>query len=213
MPKTQINLEGWQDYRGNAAGSLLYVETSHQSEMPVRDQLNENGKGFFYEPNYETSTYGLMSCCNVKNINAIVRAKSRYILFGTRYEGLSDSEKRNKYLIMGYMRIDQIKDVRTRHIQRFMSNPELQEPECMQMEHNWAVYGPMRFVSMDDSFLVTDEILKEWGYKGHASRQLKAVFQKEHLDQILSYLDSKEDKIEEYIAIVDEFKEALEEGE
>ena len=31
MPKTQINLEGWQDYRGNAAGSLLYVETSHQS--------------------------------------------------------------------------------------------------------------------------------------------------------------------------------------
>ena len=83
----------------------------------------------------------------------------------------------------------------------------------MQMEHNWAVYGPMRFVSMDDSFLVTDEILKEWGYKGHASRQLKAVFQKEHLDQILSYLDSKEDKIEEYIAIVDEFKEALEEGE
>ena len=52
MPKTQINLDGWQDYRGNAAGSLLYVETSHQSEMPVRDQLNENGKGFLYEPNY-----------------------------------------------------------------------------------------------------------------------------------------------------------------
>jgi hypothetical protein len=77
MPKTQINLEGWQDYRGNMAGSLLYVETSHQSEVPVRDQMNENGKGFFYEPNYETSTYGLMSCCNVKNINAIVKAKSR----------------------------------------------------------------------------------------------------------------------------------------
>ena len=111
MPKTQINLEGWQDYRGNAAGSLLYVETSHQSEMPVRDQLNENGKGFLYEPNYETSTYGLMSCYNVKAINAILKAKSRYILFGTRYEGLSDSELRNKYLIMGYMRIDKIKDV------------------------------------------------------------------------------------------------------
>ena len=26
MPKTQINLEGWQDYRGNMAGSLLYVD-------------------------------------------------------------------------------------------------------------------------------------------------------------------------------------------
>ena len=125
MPKTQINLEGWQDYRGNMAGSLLYVETSHQSEMPVRDQLNENEKGFLYEPNYETSTYGLMSCYNVKAINTIVKSKSRYILFGTRYEGLSDSEMRNKYLIMGYMRIDKIKDVRTRHVQRYMANPEM----------------------------------------------------------------------------------------
>ena len=209
MPKTQINLEGWQDYRGNMAGSLLYVETSHQSEMPVRDQLNENEKGFLYEPNYETSTYGLMSCYNVKAINTIVKSKSRYILFGTRYEGLSDSEMRNKYLIMGYMRIDKIKDVRTRHVQRYMANTEMEEPECMQMEHNWAVYGPMRFVSLDDSFVVTDEILKEWGYKGHASRQLKTVFSKEHLEKILAHLDSKQDMIDEYIATVDEYKEAL----
>jgi hypothetical protein len=177
--------------------------------MPVRDQLNENEKGFLYEPNYETSTYGLMSCYNVKAINTIVKSKSRYILFGTRYEGLSDSEMRNKYLIMGYMRIDKIKDVRTRHVQRYMANPEMEEPECMQMEHNWAVYGPMRFVSLDDSFVVTDEILKEWGYKGHASRQLKTVFKKDHLEQILAHLDSKEDMIDEYIATVDEYKEAL----
>src|SRR5574344_2100262 len=85
MPRTQINLEGWQDYRGVNAGALLYVETSHQSSVPVRDQMNENGKGFFFEPNYETSTYGLVSCCNAKSINAIVhgKSKSRYILFGT----------------------------------------------------------------------------------------------------------------------------------
>lgn len=110
---------------------------------------------------------------------------------------------------MGYMRIDKIKDVRTRHVQRYMANPEMQEPECMQMEHNWAVYGPMRFVSLDDSFVVTDEILKEWGYKGHASRQLKTVFTKEHLEKILAHLDSKQDMIDEYIATVDEYKEAL----
>lgn len=210
MPRTQINLDGWQDYRGNAAGSLLYVETSHQSEVPVRDQLNENGKGNLYEPNYETSTYGLVSCYNVKTINSILKSKSRYILFGTRYEGLSDTELRNKYLIIGYMRIDKTKDVRTRHIQRYMANTDLPEPECMQMEHNFAVYGPMRFVSMTDSFVVTDEILKEWGYRGHASRQLKAVFKKEHLDNILKYLDSKKDMTDEYIATVDEYKEALE---
>ena len=28
MPKTQINLDGWQDYRGNYTGALLYVETT-----------------------------------------------------------------------------------------------------------------------------------------------------------------------------------------
>ena len=188
-------------------GAFAY-KPKDEFEVEV-DQLNENEKGFLYEPNYETSTYGLMSCYNVKAINTIVKSKSRYILFGTRYEGLSDSEMRNKYLIMGYMRIDKIKDVRTRHVQRYMANPEMQEPECMQMEHNWAVYGPMRFVSLDDSFVVTDEILKEWGYKGHASRQLKTVFSKEHLEKILAHLDSKEDMIDEYIATVDEYKEAL----
>ena len=50
------------------------------------------------------------------------------------------------------------------------------------------------------------------GYKGHASRQLKAVFNKEHLEKILAHLDSKPDMIDEYIATVDEFKEAMEEG-
>jgi hypothetical protein len=39
------------------------------------------------------------------------------------------------------------------------------------------------------------------------------VFSKDHLEQILNHLNSKEDKIDEYIAIVDEFKEALAEGE
>ncbi len=210
MPKVQINLDGWQDYRGNFAGSLLYVETSKESGVPVRDQLNENEKGLYlYEPNYETSTYGFMSCYNVKNINAIVKAKSRYILFGTRYEGLSESELKNKYLIHGYMRIDKIRDVRTRHMQKYMANPGLEEPECMQLEKNIAVYGPMHFVSFADSFILTDELLKEWGFKGHASRQLKSVFKDDRLKMILDHLDSKQQMIDEYIDTVDELKEAL----
>lgn len=209
MPKIQINLEGWQDYRGNNAGSLLYVETSRQAAVPVRDQLNENEKGYLYEPNYETGTYGLMSCYNVKNINAIVKAKSRYILFGTRYEGMSEPEFKNKYFIHGYMRIDKTRDVRTRHIQKFMATPGAAEPECMQLEKNIAVYGPMHFVSLADSFELSDELLKEWGYKGHASRQLKSVFKEEQLKKILDHLDSKPDMIDEYIETVEEFKEAL----
>mgnify|MGYP003444958824 FL=1 len=33
MPKIDINLEGWQDYRGMNAGSLLYVETSREAAV------------------------------------------------------------------------------------------------------------------------------------------------------------------------------------
>lgn len=210
MAKVQINLEGWQDYRGMNTGALLYVESSKNASVPVRDQLNENEKGFLYEPNYETSTYGFMSCYNVKNVNAIVKGKSRYILFGTRYEGL-DPEYRNKYLIHGYMRVDKTRDVRTRHVQKYMANPGSAEPECWQMEHDMAVYGPMKFVSFADSFELTDEKLKEWGVRGHASRQLKTKFEGEKLQAILDHLDSKPNIIDEYIATVDEYKEALEE--
>lgn len=209
MPKTEINLNGWQDYRGNVSGALLYVETSHQSAVPVRDQLNENGKGFFYEPNYETSTYGFVSCYNVKNVNSIVKNKCRYILFGTRYEGASIPDLKNKYLISGYMRIDKTRDVRSRHLEKFMATPGAEEPECMKTEKDWAVWGPMRFVNLEDCFVLTDELIKEWGYKGRATRQLKTVFEKEHLEIILAHLDSKPDMIDEYIATVDEYKEAL----
>lgn len=210
MPRTQINLDGWQDYRGETTGALLYIETSHQSVVPVRDQLNENGKGFYYEPNYETNTFGLISCCNCKALNNILKNKSRYVLFGTRYEGTEPGFK-NKFVIMGYQRVDKVKDVRSRHIQHFLSQQQTEEPECMALEKSMATWGPMRFVALADSFVVSDELLKEWGYKGRATRQLKAVFTKEHLEIILAHLDSKPDLMDEYIATVEEYKLALQE--
>jgi len=208
MPITQINLDGWQDYRGETAGALLYIETSHQSVVPVRDQLNENGKGYYYEPNYETSTFGLISCCNAKSLNGIIKNKSRYILFGTRYEGVL-AEFKNKFVIMGYQRIDKVKDVRSRHIQHFLANPTAQEPECMSLDKSMATWGPMRFVGLQNSFVISDELLKQWGYKGRATRQLKVVFGKEHLETILAHLDAQPDLSEEFIATVEEYKLAL----
>ncbi len=209
MPQIQINLTGWQGFRGKNTASLLYVETSRMSVVPVRDQLNENEKGSFSEPNYETSTYGFISCCNVKAINKIVKTnKSRYIFFGTRYEG-GDADYKDKYLIMGYMRIEHTKDVRSRHIQAYMGTPGAEEPECMLLEEDIAVHGPMHFVSLSDSYVLTDDRLKDWGYKGHAGRQLKTVFSEEHAKEILDHLNSRDNKIDEYIATVEEFKKAM----
>ena len=48
MPQIQINLTGWQGFRGKNMGSLLYVETSHLTVVPVRDQMNENGKVYLH---------------------------------------------------------------------------------------------------------------------------------------------------------------------
>lgn len=83
----------------------------------------------------------------------------------------------------------------------------------MALEKSMATWGPMRFVSLEDSFVLTDELLKEWGYKGRATRQLKVVFTREHLETILAHLDSKADLTDEYIATVDEYKVALQEEE
>lgn len=210
MPKVQINLEGWQDYRGAHSGALIYVESSHQSAVPVRDQLNENGKGRFFEPNYETSTWNLASCCNSKGINAVVKAKNRFLVFGTRYEGFNPDFK-NKYIIMGYQQIEKTRDLRSRHMQHYMAKGMAEEADCIDLDKAMATYGPMRFVSLEDSFVLTDDQIKAWGLKGRATRQLKLVLEGAALDQVLAHLNSKTDRTDDYIATVDEFKEAMEE--
>jgi hypothetical protein len=210
-----INLDGWQDYRGDHAGVLVYVETSHQAAVPVRDQLNENGKGFLTEPNYETATYGMKKCQNPRTINSIIRNKHRYLIFGTRYEGFNEVFK-DKYLIMGYMRIDKVKDLRSRHIHQYMANPESgeSEPECVSMDKSMAIWSnDMKFVSLQDCYVLSEEVMKSWGYKGRVTRQMKLLLENEKLDQLLDYFSQKEDMTEEYIATVQEFVEALEEEE
>jgi hypothetical protein len=213
MPKVLINLEGWQDFRGANSGALIFVESSHQTQLPVRDQLNENGKGHFFEPNYETSTWGLASCSNSKGINAVVKAKNRYLVFGTRYEGHNNPSFRNKFVIMGYQQIEKVKDLRSRHVQHYMSMGNAEEADCINLDKAMATWGPMRFVSLEDSFVLTDEQIKAWGLKGRATRQLKLVLEGEALKTVLSHLDSKPDRTEDYITTVEELKAALTETE
>ncbi|MGL1901803.1 MAG: hypothetical protein OCC49_06680 [Fibrobacterales bacterium] len=214
MEKLQINLDGWQDYRGNHAGILLYVDTSKQSVLPVRDQLNENEKGYLTEPNYETSTYGMKGPFNTKSINSIVKNKHRYILFGTKYQGLNE-EYTDKYLIIGYMRIDKVKDLRARHLHEYMRNPDATvEPECITLDRAIACYSEdMKFFSLEDSLEVTKEFLKEMGYKGRITRQMKLLLEDENLDRVITHFSDKTDISEEYIATAQEFIEALEDDE
>lgn len=212
MAATQINLEGWQDFRGDHAGVLMYVETSKQSVLPVRDQLNEQGKGNLFEPNYETRTYGFISSKNARAVNSIIKNKHRYVLFGTRYDGVED-EYKGKFLIIGYMRIDKIKDAKSRHVHSYMRNLDSQdEPECLNLDHAYALYSEdMKFFSHEDCFELSQDVMKGWGYKGRVTKQMKLLLEDEKLDDVLNHFESKKDLSDEYIETVKEFIEFLNE--
>jgi hypothetical protein len=100
MPRTQIDLTPWQDFRGKDEGVLIHINTSREALMPVRDALDEFGKGRQTEPNYETGTFGLVGPSQVQLRNSLVKNKKRYIFFGTIYEGIVEAF-RGKFLIVG----------------------------------------------------------------------------------------------------------------
>ncbi|MCL2260307.1 MAG: hypothetical protein FWC15_03015 [Fibromonadales bacterium] len=201
--RTQINFDGWQDYRGKLGGAIIYTETSHNCIVPVRDQLNENGNGEFLDPNYETGTVGLFAYTNTKDINKAIKSKVRYLFFGTRYEG-SNSDYKNRYLIIGYMRMDKIKDVRGLFLQRYLND---YNPTFLNLDVCMAAWGLMRFVSFEDAYVLTDEILHDWGYAGRAARPLRTIFKEEHAKILIEYFDSKADQTDEYIDTILEYNQ------
>jgi hypothetical protein len=213
MAAIQINLAGWQDYRGNHTGVLMFTETSKHAMLPVRDQLNDNGKGNIYEPNYETNTFGLKSSYRTKEVNGILKAKHRYLLFANKYEGINP-EFKNKYIVYGYMKIEKIRDVKSMHLHRHMNDPSLPEPECMTMSKAQAIYSAdANFYNLEDCFELSKEKLIELGFTGRISKQMRLVFENDVLDQVISHFQSKTPANDEYIATVSEFIEFLEEDE
>jgi len=141
MSRKHINTSKWQDYRGKAEGILIYLDTSPSSDLPVRDVLNEYGKGFKSEPNYDTNTYGFFGCSNTKLNTSIIKSRRRYFFFGTQYSGALEPFK-DKFLIIGYMRIDKILDIRKRHAHNWMETKgDGDAPECINLQECWAFYS------------------------------------------------------------------------
>ena len=66
MPRMQIDISKWQDYRGRGEGVLIYLNTSSKTHFPVRDAIDEYKKGFQLDPHYETGTYNFLMCSNSK---------------------------------------------------------------------------------------------------------------------------------------------------
>lgn len=216
MPRTQIDLTPWQDFRGKDEGVLIHINTSREALMPVRDALDEFGKGRQTEPNYETGTFGLVGPSQVQLRNSLVKNKKRYIFFGTIYEGIVEAF-RGKFLIVGYMRIDKIRDVKKIHLRKWaLHNGEADAllARYFEMDACWALYSDdMKFFSLEDSLEVTAEFAKKWGAKGKLNKQTRLTLSPDQTHDVLKYFGTKVDQTEEYIATMREFQEFLKEEE
>lgn len=216
MPRTQIDLSQWQDFRGKDEAVLIHINSSREAVMPVRDALDEFRKGRQTEPNYETGTFGLVGPSMVQLRNSLVKNKKRYILFGTIYEGMSEAHK-GKFLVTGYMRIDKILDVKKLHLRKWaLKNGQADEllARYFEMDNCWALYSnDMRFVSPDDAIEVTPEKAKKWGAKSKLNKQARLNLTPDQTHEVVEYFKSKVDQTEEYIATVREFAEFLKEEE
>jgi hypothetical protein len=67
----------------------------------------------------------------------------------------------------------------------------------------------MNFYSPEDSFELSEDLMKKWGYKGKVTKQMKLTFTEEKLEVILAHFKGKTPKNQEYIAAAKELEEAL----
>jgi hypothetical protein len=205
-----LSAGNWQDYRGKGEGVLIHLDSAKQHELAVREPMDERGNPIL-EPNYETGTYGYLQCANAKTRLATMKNRRRYFLFGTRYQGAAEAY-RGKFLIIGYMRLDKILEVRKRHVHKWM---ELKAsgapaPECMDMDECFAFHSEeMNFYSPEDSFELSEALMKKWGYKGKVTKQMKLTFTEEKLSVILEHFKGKTHRNEDYVAAAKELELAL----
>jgi hypothetical protein len=200
----------WQDYRGKGEGVLIHLDTVKQHLLPVREPLDAQGLPIL-DPNYETGSYGFLQCANAKTRLATMKNRRRYFLFGTRYQGPAEASQ-GKFLIIGYMRLDKILEVRKRHVHKWMEQQAAgaPAPECMDMDECFAFQSDeMNFYAPEDCFELSEELMKNWGYKGKVTKQMKLTFTEDKLQTILQHFQSRTPKNAEYIAAAKEVEDSV----
>ncbi len=192
---------GWQDYRGKAEGVLIHTGCTKRHELPVRELTDSNGHTVL-EPNYESGTYGLIQCQEARTRAAAFKARRRYFLFGTRYQGTRE-EFRGRFFVIGTMRLDKSLEVRKRHSLKWMEQSDSPAPECREMDACYAFQSSsMNFYAIEDCFELTEALMQEWGYKGKITKQMKLSFTEDKLNLILSHFEGKTPRNADYQEVV-----------
>ena len=192
--KVSVESAPWQDYRASNTGMVVFYSSDPVSELPVREIPEELPSDILPEPNYETATYGFYGCAKSKIRNSFVKSKIRYLLFITKYAG-TNADFKDKVLITGFYKITKVADVKRHHIRYLSDYSCLDEDVCNALRAEEA-----RFVSLEDAFVVNEQVLKSWEYKARITRQTRIVLNEEHTMQVVEHLLSKEDRTEDYVA-------------
>ncbi len=197
----------WQDYRGIRTGVIVYYNTDPISEIPIREVPEELPTELLPEPNYESGSYGLYGCKHNKMRSSFVKKKIQYLFFMTRYEG-TNIELTDELMVTGYYRIKQVADVQKLHIRYLNEYSCLNEETCMAFRAD-----KIHFVSVQDAFLITSEVLKVWESTSRITRQTKIVLDEEKTAELIAYLESKKNVVEAYIEETERLQPAYDDDE
>ncbi len=188
-----VDSANWQDYRGSDIGMVVCYNTDPVSSIPIREVPEEIPSDIIPEPNYETGTFGFYGCRFTKMRNIFVKKKIGYLFFMTKYAG-TKVEFADDNMVTGFYRIKQIVDAKKLHIRYLNEYSCLSEDFCyaLHADQNW-------FVTIEDAFKITDEVLKSWNYQSRITRQTKIMLDEEKCGELLEYLKSKKNIVDIYI--------------
>jgi hypothetical protein len=184
----------WQDYRSSNRGMVVFYASDQVSELPIREVPEELPSDIMPEPNYESGTYGLYGCGKSRIRNAFAKSKLRYLLFVTKYEG-ARADYKGRVLITGYFRIAKTAEVKKLHIRYGSDYSCIDEDSCTALRAD-----ECRFVSADDAFAVTDEVMKTWNYKARLTKQTRIILDEPNTGVIIAHLKEKPDITAQYVA-------------
>lgn len=193
-----VNSVKWQGYRGGDAGVIVYYESDPNSELPIRKVPVKESQSAFFDPNYETKTFGLYGCGATNLRNKFVKKKWGYVFFITKYKGTIE-EFEDKLIMTGYYRIDRTADVQKLHLRHLDEYSCFDARNCHALRADEAV-----FLKTEDSYNLTTTSLKSFGHDKKVTKMTKIEITDEMVKKILKKFTGKENAIEEYCDLTQE---------
>jgi hypothetical protein len=192
IPK-HIDSQLWQGYRGAEKGMVIFYTTDSVSEMPIRDVPEEYPTVIVPEPNYESKTFGFYGCAHTKIRAAFIKSKLRYLFFMTKYAG-ANYEFMDQLMVTGFYRISHTTDVQKLHVRYLDECSCLSEDSCIALRAD-----EVHFVALTDAFVLTPEVFTKWECPSRVTRQTRIVLNDANTADLLVYLRSKKNIVNDYI--------------